>query len=107
MMTGQAAAFDVPVPALGAAIAVRTWAPAGTADDEPLPMLLAHDGPEYDAAGLTAYLAAGAAGGCLPRLRAALLAPGERDRWYSASARYSRALAHAVLPALTGRLATT
>jgi enterochelin esterase-like enzyme len=107
MMTGQAAAFGVPVPALGAAIEVRTWAPAGAADDEPLPLLLAHDGPEYDTAGLTAYLAAGAAGGCLPRLRAALLAPGQRDRWYSASARYSRALAHAVLPAVTARLATT
>ena len=47
------------------------------------------------------------AGRWLPRLRAALLGPGARDRWYSANARYARTLVTAVLPALTGRLATT
>ena len=68
---------------------------------------MAHDGPEYDAlASLTRYLAAGVAGRWLPRLRAALLGPGPRDRWYSANARYARALAGAVLPALGLRLAT-
>jgi enterochelin esterase family protein len=105
---GLSHAFDVPVPALDAAVCVLTWAPAGAADDEPLPLLVAHDGPEYDAlAGLTRYLAAGVTGGWLPRLRAALLAPGPRDPWYSANTRYSRALRQAVLPAVTGRVATT
>jgi enterochelin esterase family protein len=47
------------------------------------------------------------AGRWLPRLRAALLSPGPRDRWYSANARYARALAGAVLPALASRLATS
>jgi enterochelin esterase family protein len=71
-------------------------------------MLLVHDGPEYDAlASLTRYLAAGVAGGWLPRLRAALLGPGARDRWYSANAAYARALRHAVIPALAARLATS
>jgi enterochelin esterase family protein len=100
--------FDVPVPWLNAAVTVRTWAPAAAPDDEPLPLLVAHDGPEYDAlASLTGYLAVGVAGGWLPRLRAALLAPGPRDRWYSANPRYTRALRHAVIPAVTGRVATT
>jgi enterochelin esterase-like enzyme len=105
---GQSAAFEVPGGSLDGAIAVRTWAPAGARDEDELPLLVAHDGPEYDAlAGLTGYLAAGVAGGWLPRLRAALLSPGPRDRWYSANPRYARALAREVIPALGGRLATS
>jgi enterochelin esterase-like enzyme len=105
---GGGETFDVPVRALDTAVTVRTWRPAGAAAGEPLPLLVAHDGPEYDAlASLTGYLGAGIAGGWLPRLRAALLAPGPRDRWYSANTRYTRALARVVIPALTSRLATT
>jgi len=100
--------FDVPAVSLGDVVPVRTWAPADASADEPLPLLVAHDGPEYDAlASLTSYLAAGVAGRWLPRMRAALLSPGPRDRWYSANARYARALAGAVLPALARRLATS
>jgi enterochelin esterase-like enzyme len=104
---GHQEIFDVPAASLGDVVQVRTWAPADAPADEPLPLLVAHDGPEYDAlASLTRYLAAGVAGRWLPRLRAALLSPGPRDRWYSANARYARALAGAVLPALGRRLAT-
>lgn len=105
---GRSHTFDVPVPTLGGAIPVRTWCPAGIADDEPLPLLVVHDGPEYDSlASLTRYLSAGVTGTWLPRLRAALLAPGPRDRWYSASTRYARALRRAVIPTLTSQLATS
>ena len=107
---GHGQAFDVPVPALGdgAAVAVRTWSPPGVADGQPLPLLVVHDGPEYDLrASLTRYLAAGVAGTWLPPLRAALLAPGHRDQWYSAHPAYARTLARTVLPAVTGRLAST
>jgi enterochelin esterase-like enzyme len=103
---GTSHGFDLPVRSLDGVLAVRTWLPEGVRDDEALPLLLVHDGPEYDTlASLTRYLSAGVAGGWLPRLRAALLSPGPRDRWYSASARYARALRHAVIPALAGRLA--
>jgi enterochelin esterase-like enzyme len=89
-------------------VAVRIWAPADAGDDEPLPLLVAHDGPEYDAlASLTRYLGAGIAGGWLPPLRAALLSPGNRNSWYSASPRYARTLARHVLPALTSGLTCT
>src|SRR4029077_5164739 len=89
-------------------ISARIWAPAGAGQGEALPLLIVHDGPEYDMlASLTTYLAAGIAGGWLPRLRAALLAPGPRNDWYSANPRYTRALCRAVLPALTGQVATT
>jgi enterochelin esterase family protein len=100
--------FDVPVRYLDGPVTVRTWCPPGTKDGDPLPMLVAHDGPEYDSlASLTRYLSAGTAAGWLPPLRAALLAPGPRDRWYSASARYARALQLEVIPALAAGLATT
>ncbi len=105
---GTGDALELPVPGLGQPIPVRTWSPADVKDDEPLPLLVVHDGPEYDElAGLTRYLAAGVTAGWLPRLRAALLGPGQRDRWYSASASYARALRRVVIPALAGRLATT
>src|SRR5258708_9871567 len=90
-----------------AVMSVRIWSPPGAPDDEPLPLLIAHDGPEYDSlASLTRYLAAGATGTWLPRMRAALVSPGARDRWYSANLDYARALRHVVIPALTSRLAT-
>ena len=59
------------------------------------PLLVAHDGPEYAAhSALLTYL------GQLPPLRAVLIGPVDRNEIYSASARYSRALAQEILPAL-------
>jgi enterochelin esterase-like enzyme len=99
---GTEISFELEGP--GDVLAVRVWSPAGTGADEALPMLVAHDGPEYDALSrLTGYLAAGVTGGWLPRLRAALLSPGPRSDWYSADPRYARALCRSVLPALAAR----
>jgi enterochelin esterase-like enzyme len=49
---------------------------------------------------LSRYSAAMIAAGTLPPHRVAMLAPGPRDEWYSASALYSRALYVDVIPAL-------
>lgn len=96
----------VPSRYLRAEVDVRVWAPADAGPTERLPLLVAHDGPEYDAlSGLTTYAAAMIEAGRLPRHRVALLAPGERDEWYSASVSYARALALAVLPTLRRRVA--
>ena len=93
--------------ALDDSVPVRLWTPAGTADEQPLPLLVVHDGPEYDAlAWITTWAAAGIAAGRLPRVRLALLSPGPRDERYSGGSPYSRALALAVIPRL-GRLAPT
>lgn len=93
--------LQVPGRALGANVDVRLWSPVGVPADLPLPLLVAHDGPEYDAlAGLSQYCAAGIASGSLPAHRLALLAPGDRDEWYSCSTTYAAALTAAVLPAL-------
>ncbi len=105
---GVTTAFDLPVRSLGADIQVLTWAPAEARDDEPLPLLVVHDGPEYDRlASLTRYLSAGVTGNWLPRLRAALLGPGPRNRWYSANAGYARAVHQSVIPALTTLMPST
>lgn len=102
---GRTSGFE---PKLDSVIAARIWSPAGSGDSEPLPLLVVHDGPEYDAlANLTRYLAAGLTGDWLPRLRAVLLSPGPRDRWYSASPRYARALCRSLLPEVASRVAVT
>jgi enterochelin esterase-like enzyme len=100
--------LDVAAAALDAAVSVRIWSPDDAPPDERLPLLVANDGPEYDSlASLTRYLSAGVTGHWLPRLRAALLRPGQRDLWYSANPRYSEALCTDVLPAVTGQVATS
>lgn len=83
------------------------WSPPDTDPEEPLPLLVAHDGPEYAKfSGLTHFLSVMVSQGRLPRMRAGLVGPVDRDNTYSASAAYSRAMAHEILPAL-GRLAPT
>jgi enterochelin esterase family protein len=64
-------------------------------------MLVVHDGPEYARyADLLDFLTAACADGRLPPMRAALLAPVDRNEHYSASPAWSRALVSEVLPAL-------
>ena len=61
---------------LGAHVAIRVWSPADVEPGRPLRMLLANDGPEYDAlSSLTRFSAAKIAAGELPPHRVALLAP--------------------------------
>jgi enterochelin esterase family protein len=92
---------------LGADVAVQLWCPEAADDAEPLPLLVAHDGPEYDAlARLTQFTGTAIASGALPPHRVALLAPGDRDEWYSASARYAGALVRDVLPAIEAAVAS-
>jgi enterochelin esterase-like enzyme len=87
---------------LGREILVGIWSPV----DGELPLLIAHDGPEYDAlAALTRYAGAIIERGVLAPFRVALLPPGDRDEWYSASAVYGRALSSPILPALRAEVA--
>lgn len=77
------------------------WTSPGARDDEPLPLLVIHDGPELARfSSLIKYLEHLRGAGRVPPMRAALLAPIDRDESYSASTRYARALAHDLLPAL-------
>jgi enterochelin esterase family protein len=92
---------EVDVQVLGRVLPVRIWSP-GAGE---LPLLVAHDGPEYDEqAALTRYAGAMIGCGALAPFRVALLPAGDRDEWYSASALYGRALCRWILPALRGRV---
>jgi enterochelin esterase-like enzyme len=86
---------------LRATVRGRIWSSPEARPGIPLPLLVVHDGPEYaDYALLLRYLEVAAAEKELPPMRAALLAPVDRDRHYSASAVYSAVLASEILPAL-------
>lgn len=77
------------------------WSPADAHPAESLPLLVAHDGPEYAKySALTVMLDRLTSSGDLPRMRAALVGPIDRNETYSASAAYARAFAHEVLPKL-------
>ncbi len=97
----------VATPALGPAIEGELWSPDGLDPHEPAPMLIVHDGPEYARLGsFTHYLGAQVTAGALPPLRAALLAPADRNVHYAANRSYARALCAQFLPSLD-RLAAT
>lgn len=85
-------------------VPVTVWAPEGLADDVPAPLLVVHDGPEYDdLARVTRYCAAHVASGVLPPHRVALAHPVMRDSWYSGSPQYLRTMAEAGLDRLEAR----
>lgn len=101
--TGDTEALSIHSRALRAEVPVELWTPAGADATEALPLLVAHDGPAYERVSrLTQYSGASIAARALPRHRVALLSAPEREEWYSASARYARALATEILPALRG-----
>jgi enterochelin esterase-like enzyme len=94
----------VPSRVLGALVPVEVWrSPGGRRrrPGDPLPMVVVHDGPEYARyAALLGFLTVACAAGRLPAMRAAMLAPVDRNEHYSASPAWSRALVSEVLPAL-------
>ena len=80
---------------------IAIWSSAGLDPEAPAPLLVAHDGPEYDElSSLTKLLEVKNAAGELPPMRAALIPPVDRDNSYSASAAYSRVFAYDLLPGI-------
>lgn len=89
---------------LGTSLPVLLWSSHGADEGQPLPLLVAHDGPEYaEFSKLLMMLDGKTAEGALPPMRAALVGPVERNEIYSASAVYGRVLAHHILPWLRRR----
>jgi enterochelin esterase family protein len=95
--------LTIPAPPLRADVAARIWSPATPTDR----VLVAHDGPEYERLASSAhYSAALINAGTVPPHHVVLLAPGERNEWYSANPSYAWALAGHILPALSRELGT-
>jgi enterochelin esterase-like enzyme len=83
--------LTAPAPAIRADVAVRIWSPATPTGR----ILLAHDGPEYDRLAALGHYSAAAD---VPPHHLVLLAPGNRNEWYSANPAYSWALVADILP---------
>ena len=93
---------------LHADIELTLWSPTGLPRDEPAPLVVVHDGPEFARlGGVTQFLAAVVGTGEMPPVRAALLDPGDRNAWYAADRRYADALCGDVMSALDEHAATT
>ncbi len=98
---GSTVAIDVPARSLRKIAHALLWSSSGLERDDPAPVLIAHDGPEYaEFSQLLDLLAHAVETELLPACRALLLPPIERDEHYSASAAYGRSFAHEILPAL-------
>ena len=98
----------LPSRALRTEVGGLLWHPGGRDREEPLPLLLAHDGPEYASySSVARYLDVARHLGELPPVRAALLAPVDRNETYSVSTRYARALVGDLVPVLRERMPTT
>ena len=101
VLHGKELVARVHAPSLRADLPLIVWTSAGVAEDDPLPLLVAHDGPEYARfSDLLGFLDHFTRSGDLPPMRAALLGPVERDHVYSASTAYARALAYEIVPAI-------
>ncbi len=89
------------------AVVGQLHVPADSTPDESLPLLVVHDGPEYaDLAQLLRYVTTLARVEPALRCRVLLLQPIDRDRSYSASPAYARALATRMLPKVTDAVTT-
>lgn len=98
---GSLRRLAIPSRTLKSSFDVWMWTSPGGDAGRPLPLLVAHDGPEYDGySSLCRFLALKVEGGLLPPMRAALLPPVDRDHTYSASAIYARTFGNDLLPAI-------
>lgn len=91
---------------LAGGIPLTIWSPRGTTARQRLPLLLVHDGPEYDLrARLIHYCAGLIEAGRVTPFRVALTSAIRRNAWYSGSERYLGDVVRRVLPTLRERYA--
>jgi hypothetical protein len=105
---GSSVSFAVRAPRLRPDVPVTLWSPDGVPDRAPLPLLVLHDGPEFEQlTSVTRFSAVLIGAGRLPPHRVALVGPGDRNRWHAVSPAYGHGLTSGVLPALRARTAVT
>ncbi len=98
---GRFVKLDVVSDLLGTTVDVWLWASPELDVEQKAPLIIAHDGPEYDRySSLLHFVSAMIADGRLRPLRVVLLPPVDRNEHYAASPLYSRALARELVPVL-------
>lgn len=86
---------------LATTVPVRLWSASDAPADQPLPLLLVHDGYEFEThSSITTWAAAAVGSGRVRQFRLALLHPVQRIAWYSANPAYADALVEEVLPVI-------
>jgi enterochelin esterase family protein len=86
---------------LNVRVDIGVWASPGLDIERPAPLLIVHDGPDYDRYSLLVrFLTAVIEAGRLPRLRVALLPAIDRNERYAACPNYARMLARELVPVL-------
>jgi enterochelin esterase-like enzyme len=86
---------------LGDTLNVGLWASPQLDVEHEAPLIVAHDGPEYDRySALLQFVSAMIAQDRLPPLRVLLIPPLDRNEHYAASPRYAKALARELMPVL-------
>lgn len=86
---------------LGSSVPVRLWSVPGTPADQPLPLVVVHDGYEFETySSISTWAAVAITRGWVRPFRLAQLHPVERIAWYSANPAYAAALVEEVLPAI-------
>ena len=99
--SGQYLELVVTSDVLDARVRIGLWSSRGIDHEGRAPLLIVHDGPEYHRySNLLCFLAAMVEQRRLPPLRAALLAPVDRNEHYAAYPTYARALAREIVPLL-------
>jgi enterochelin esterase-like enzyme len=102
---GELRALPLESRRFGTTLDARLWSAPETDPEEPLPLLIVHDGPDYARFSALVHLLDHLADfGEIPECRAALLPPPlDRNETYSASARYANALAAELVPLVRAR----
>lgn len=86
---------------LSGTMRVELWAPPQLDVEHEAPVIVAHDGPEYDRySSLLRFVGAMVHEGRIPPVRVLLLGPVDRNEHYAASPQYARALARELMPVL-------
>lgn len=99
---GERASTQLRASAPARRIEVRHWTHPALVAGQRAPLLLVHDGPAYDdEAGLGRLLDHLVGDATVPPFRAAMLGAPDRQRLYSASPRWSRAITDEVVPHAT------
>jgi enterochelin esterase-like enzyme len=106
--SGRLAEVELQSRVLRTSVTALVWTAARAGDDDALPLLVVHDGPEYaDFSALLQFLDHAVHASRARPFRAALLPPpSDRNESYSASAAYARALVRNLLPELRRHLPT-